>query len=92
MNRRVKSAFGILCAAVLGTVVGRLLRESYIQPNEDGSRTSTSNLSIPDLIPGLVAAGRTRDVPWVWLRIPMPEIYRLWQLASRLFSWECSYA
>ena len=71
MNRRVKNAFGILCAAVLGTVLGRLLRESYIQPNEDGSRTPNSSLSIPDLIPGLVAAGRTRDVPWVWLRIPM---------------------
>ena len=73
MKRRVQSAFGVLCAAVLGAVLGKLLRESYLKPDtgeNENPPSAAANLSIPDLVPGLIAAGKNREAPWVWFHVP----------------------
>ena len=73
MKRRVQSAFGVLCAAVLGAVLGKLLRQSYLKPDIGGNENppnAPAHLSIPDLVPGLIAAGKNREAPWVWFHVP----------------------
>lgn len=64
----------ILIAAALGAVLGRVALEVR-QRVEAGEPPETVDLRrvtvrIQDLVPGLVAAMRVRDVPWSWLHIP----------------------
>lgn len=72
--RRLRSMLLVLVAAALGAVVGRVALEvrQRVEAGEPPESVDLRRVTvrIQDLVPGLVAAMRVRDVPWVWLHIP----------------------
>ncbi|MDA0270240.1 MAG: hypothetical protein O2798_08860 [Chloroflexi bacterium] len=74
MIRRLRTFLLIAIAAVLGAVLGRVALEMR-QRMDAGEPPESIDLRritirVQDLVPGLVAAMRVRDVPWSWLHIP----------------------
>ncbi len=74
MIRRLRSLLLVLLAAGLGAVAGRVALEvrHRIDAGEPPESVDLRRVTVrvQDLVPGLVAALRVRDVPWSWLHIP----------------------
>ncbi len=78
MLRRLRSALLIALAAVIGALAGRLAAEMRRraeagEPPKGALGEVSLNprtLSPRELVPGIVAAVRVRDVPWSYLHIP----------------------